>query len=159
MSNPLFPAQDYLPDHHVHSNYFSHNYFYVGGRALPRPQLELNLEPTVHSARHALLHMAPKWSSQRTTWAGLTYCFPCRDYFIVSLNYMMLLCWSWWLGATFDAVIKGLPSQVPPRNTICSNSTRLHSDKLHFRITTELFHNMAFRHLSVMYLDQWSSLQ
>jgi len=41
---------------------FSHNYFYVGGRALP--------EPTAHSARHALLHMAPKWSSHRTTRAG-----------------------------------------------------------------------------------------
>jgi len=45
-------------------------YFYVGGRALPGPWLELNLEPTEHSARHALLHMALKWSSHRTTQAG-----------------------------------------------------------------------------------------
>ena len=30
---------------------FSHNYFYVGGRALPGPRLELNLEPAEHSAR------------------------------------------------------------------------------------------------------------
>jgi len=44
--------------------------FYVGERALPGPRLELNLEPTAHSARHALLHMAPKWSSHRTTRAG-----------------------------------------------------------------------------------------
>jgi len=64
------PARDYLPDHHVRRNYFSHNYFYVGGHALPEPQLELNLEPTAHSARHALLHTAPKWSSHQTTWAG-----------------------------------------------------------------------------------------
>jgi len=28
------------------------NYFYVGGRALPGPRLELNLEPAEHSARH-----------------------------------------------------------------------------------------------------------
>ena len=34
-------------------------------------QLELNLEPTAHSARHALLHMVPKWSSHWTTRAGL----------------------------------------------------------------------------------------
>ena len=47
------------------------NYLYVGGRALPRPRLELNLEPTAHSVRHTLLHMAPKWSSHRTTRAGL----------------------------------------------------------------------------------------
>jgi len=50
---------------------FSHNYFYVGGRALPGPRLQLNLEPTAHSARHALLHMASKWSSHWTTRAGL----------------------------------------------------------------------------------------
>jgi len=31
---------------------------------------ELNLEPTANSARHALLHMASKWSSHRTTRAG-----------------------------------------------------------------------------------------
>ena len=37
-----------------------HNYFYVGGRVLPGPWLELNLEPTANSARHALLRMAPK---------------------------------------------------------------------------------------------------
>ena len=37
---------------------FNINYFYVGGRALPRPRLKLNLEPAEHSARHALLHMA-----------------------------------------------------------------------------------------------------
>jgi len=30
-----------------------HNYFYVGERALPGPRLELNLEPTAQSARHA----------------------------------------------------------------------------------------------------------
>jgi len=36
------------------------------------PRLELNLEPTAHSARHALLHMASRWSSHRTTWAGVT---------------------------------------------------------------------------------------
>jgi len=66
----LLPAQDYLPDHHVRRNYF-HNYFYVGRRALPGPWLELNLEPMAHSVRHALLHMAPKWSSHRTTRAGL----------------------------------------------------------------------------------------
>ena len=69
-SNPLLPAQDYLPDHHVRRNYFSDNYFYIGGRALPGPRLELNLEPAEHSARHALLHMASEWSSHRTTRAG-----------------------------------------------------------------------------------------
>jgi len=39
-------------------------------------RLELNLEPTAHTARHALLHMASKWSSHRTTRAGLrnAYC-------------------------------------------------------------------------------------
>ena len=69
--NPLLPARDYLPDHYVRGNYFSHNYFYVGRRPLPGPRLELNLEPTAQSARHALLHMTPKWSSHRTTRAGL----------------------------------------------------------------------------------------
>jgi len=34
------------------------------------PRLELNVEPTAHSTRHALLHMVPKWSSYQTTWAG-----------------------------------------------------------------------------------------
>ena len=31
----------------------------------------MNLEPAEHSARETLLHMAPKWSSHRTTRAGL----------------------------------------------------------------------------------------
>jgi len=35
-------------------------------RLTPGLRLELNLEPTAHSARHPLLHMAPKWSSHRT---------------------------------------------------------------------------------------------
>jgi len=67
------PARDYLPDHHVRTNYFSHNYFYVGGRALTGPQLELNLEPAEHSVRHALLHLASEWSSHRTTQADWGY--------------------------------------------------------------------------------------
>jgi len=33
----------------------------------------LNLEPAAHSAHHALLHMAPKWSSHRITRAGLVF--------------------------------------------------------------------------------------
>jgi len=37
---------------------------------LTGPRLELNLEQTAHCARHALLHMAPKCSSHRTTRAG-----------------------------------------------------------------------------------------
>jgi len=40
---------------------------------LPGLRLELNLEPTAHSARHALLHVAPKWSSHRTTRPCLIY--------------------------------------------------------------------------------------
>ena len=48
------------------------------------PRLELNLEPAVHSARHALLHMAPKWSSHQTTWAGLTNTIT-ADIFMVPL--------------------------------------------------------------------------
>jgi len=47
-------------------------FFYVGGRTLPRPRLQLNLEPTAHSAHNDLLHMASKWSSHRTTRAGLS---------------------------------------------------------------------------------------
>jgi len=39
---------------------------------LTGPRLKLNLEPMAHCTRHALLHMAPKWSSHRTTRAGLT---------------------------------------------------------------------------------------
>jgi len=31
-SNPLLPARDYLPDHHVHRNYYEINLL-VGGRA------------------------------------------------------------------------------------------------------------------------------
>jgi len=61
----------YLPDHDVRRNYFSHNYFYIGGRALPGPQLELNLEPSEHSVRHTLLHMASELSSHRTTRADV----------------------------------------------------------------------------------------
>jgi len=40
---------------------------------LTGPRLELNRKPTAHCARHALLHMAPKWSSHRTTRAGLLH--------------------------------------------------------------------------------------
>jgi len=53
--------------------------FYLGGCALPGPRLELNLEPTAHSARHAVLHMAPKWSSHRTTRAGHTIVIKCDE--------------------------------------------------------------------------------
>jgi len=35
---------------------FSHNYFYVGGCALPGPRLELNLEPAEHSASRSTAH-------------------------------------------------------------------------------------------------------
>jgi len=37
---------------------------------LTGPRLGLNSEPAAHCARHALLHMAPKWSSHWTTQAG-----------------------------------------------------------------------------------------
>jgi len=37
---------------------------------LTRLWLELNLDPTAHCVRHALLHTAPKWSSHWTTQAG-----------------------------------------------------------------------------------------
>ena len=46
---------------------------------LTGPQLELNLEPTAHCARHALLHMAPKWSGHRTTWAGSVNYIHCEN--------------------------------------------------------------------------------
>jgi len=78
----------------------SHNYFYVGGRALHGPRLELNLEPTEHSARHALLHVAPKWSSHWTTRAGLSLSdiidtfvllMPVANYVNLSLTALMLL--------------------------------------------------------------------
>jgi len=39
---------------------------------LTGPWLESNLEPAAHCACHALLNMAPKCSSHRTTRAGLT---------------------------------------------------------------------------------------
>jgi len=38
---------------------------------LTGPRLGYELGPVAHCARHALLHMAPKWSSHQTTWAGL----------------------------------------------------------------------------------------
>jgi len=69
----MLPARDYLPDHHVHRNYFHMITFYVDGRALPGPRLELSLEPAEHSSRHALLHMASEWSSHRTTRPELIY--------------------------------------------------------------------------------------
>ena len=48
---------------------FSHNYLYVGGRALQGHGSNWTWNQR-HTARHALLHMAPKWSSHRTTRAG-----------------------------------------------------------------------------------------
>jgi len=65
------PARDYLPDHHMRRNYFNVIILLRRQMRLTGPRLELNLEPTAHSARHALLHMALKWSSHRTTRAGL----------------------------------------------------------------------------------------
>jgi len=47
--------------------------FYVGGHALywvAGSRLGLNSGPAAHCARHALLDMAPNWSSHWTTWAG-----------------------------------------------------------------------------------------
>ena len=38
--------------------------------SLTGPRLKLNLEPMAHCVHHALLHMAPKWSSHRTIRAG-----------------------------------------------------------------------------------------
>ena len=60
-SNPLLPARDYLPDHHVRLT-----------RAVAR--IEPRTNGTQCIACHALLHMASKWSSHRTTRAGLTQC-------------------------------------------------------------------------------------
>jgi len=49
LSNPLLPARDYLPDHHVHRNYFSNNYFLVGGRARAAARIELRTSATAHA--------------------------------------------------------------------------------------------------------------
>ena len=40
LSNLLLPVWDYLPDHHVHRNYFQIITFYVGGRALPDREVQ-----------------------------------------------------------------------------------------------------------------------
>ena len=75
----------------MHGKYFHIITLYVGGRALPGPRLELNLEPAEHSARHTLLHIASKWSSHRTMRADDIVPYSCHH----SSNALPLssLCW------------------------------------------------------------------
>jgi len=53
-SNPVFPARDYLPVHHVRRNYLK----FFGGRRT-RPGWSFKFEPRPW-ARYAPLHMAPE---------------------------------------------------------------------------------------------------